>query len=67
MDKTDIIILHRDDLFEASKDKSIEGIGHLDFDIYHEVVCCNSVIMFIDDTGVCKILKNRYGQAGIVN
>ena len=65
--ETSVMILNREDLHGDKKNKSFHSIMSNDFDILvsrasHEC----GVVLFIDDDGNTKILKNRYGYEGFI-
>jgi hypothetical protein len=62
-----ILMLDRRDLNKVASKKTIEEISHLDFvatsmQVFFEA----AFILFVDDDGRMKILKNRHGKDGIV-
>jgi len=56
-----VLILERTDLFDCFKDKKISLIDFSDFVISFNLTCEQSLILFIDDNGETRILKNRFG------
>jgi hypothetical protein len=62
MIKTDVIIYERIDLIVHSKNKDISEIKYCDFRISNEIFNKASIVLFVDDNGRTKILKNRYGN-----
>ena len=64
MRKEETLILEREDMIETHQGKDILLIGFTDFKIsvrpFHE----NGIILFIDNNGDTKILKNRFGDKG---
>jgi hypothetical protein len=59
------LILKREDLNESSKNKNILLLKYNDFvhGTYNKITT-NGVVLFVDDNGKTKILKNRYGDNG---
>jgi hypothetical protein len=62
MRKEEILILGREDMFEVNKGKDILSIYFTDFKISGKHYQDNGIILFIDDNGDTKILKNRFGN-----
>lgn len=64
MRKEETLILGREDMTELNQGKNILLVDFNDFKIsikpFHE----NGIILFIDDNGDTKILKNRFGDKG---
>ena len=64
MRKEETLVLEREDMIENHQGKDILLIGFTDFKIsvrpFHE----NGIILFIDNNGDTKILKNRFGDKG---
>lgn len=62
-----ILMLDRRDLNKTANKKTIEEISHLDFVVTSMQVFFEAAfILFVDDDGRMKILKNRHGKDGIV-
>ena len=61
MIKNEVIILNRDDKVFHNKNKEFDKIEYYDFKISREIFSKASIILFIDNNGRTKILKNRYG------
>lgn len=62
-----ILILHRGDLRESSKEKSIESIQYDDFSMSRAIMNVDFVL-FIDykEKHMEKILKSRWGKDGVI-
>jgi hypothetical protein len=62
MKKEELLILERKDLIHGAIDKKMVDIEYMDF---RSLVCSNiltsNFVVFIDDDGKNKIIKNRYG------
>lgn len=62
MRKEETLILEREDMIKTRQGKDILLIGFTDFKIsvrpFHE----NGIVLFIDNNGDTKILKNRFGD-----
>jgi len=61
---TDTLILGREDMIDTEKGKNILLIDILDFKISVKPFQTHGVVLFIDDNGHTKILKNRFGDDG---
>ena len=61
MRKEEALVLGREDMIEAEIGKPIHLIDFTDFRISHTHFQ-QSIVLFIDDNGQTKILKNRYGE-----
>ena len=62
-----ILMLDRRDLNKTTSKKTIEEISHLDFVVTSMQVFFEAAfILFVDDDGKMKVLKNRHGKDGIV-
>lgn len=59
------VIFTRPDLFLDCKQKLLEDITITDFNEI-EIIRKNAIVMFIDSAGDTKILKNKYGNRGVV-
>lgn len=59
-----ILILEREDLKEMSIGRDLFRLTFLDTKISEKVMRNNGIILFIDENGDTKILKNRYGDKG---
>jgi hypothetical protein len=64
MRKEETLILGREDMIETKNGKSILLIDFTDFKISVKPFQENGIILFIDDNGQTKIIKNRYGDKG---
>jgi hypothetical protein len=64
MRKEEILILEREDMIETKNSKSILLIDFTDFKISVKPLQENEIVLFIDNNGQTKILKNRYGDKG---
>jgi len=62
MKKEELLILERKDLIHGAIDKKIDDIDIRDLRLlaYSNILTSNFVV-FIDENGKNKILKNRYG------
>ena len=58
------LILGREDMFETQQGKNILLIDFTDFKISVNKTLENGIIVFIDNNGDTKILKNRFGDKG---
>lgn len=56
-----VLILERSDLLDMFKDKDFSLIDFSDFSLSYQRMYEQSLILFIDDNGEIKILKNRFG------
>lgn len=65
MRKEETLILGREDMIETHKGKNILLIDFTDFKISVRPLKENGIILFIDNNGDTKILKNRFGDKGI--
>lgn len=61
-----ILVLRRNNLIVPSQNKPYEDVEYTDIARSFEPVTQASVVMFIDEFGNTKLLKNRYGNGGIV-
>ncbi len=62
-----ILVLTNEDLNERHKDKTIEEIGITDFNYNIREFHTVPFIIFIDKVNMgVKLLKNRYGNEGVV-
>jgi len=60
-----VIILERNDLINTSIGKSILLIGYSDFVCeMKEKLLKGNIVLFVDNNGQTKIIKNRYGDNG---
>lgn len=64
MKKEETLILGREDMFETQQGKNILLIDFTDFKISVNKILENGIIVFIDNNGDTKILKNRFGDKG---
>jgi hypothetical protein len=64
MRKEVTLILGREDMIKTKNGKNILLIDFTDFEISVKPFQENGIILFIDDNGQTKILKNRYGDKG---
>ena len=64
MRKEETLILERDDMIETHQGKDILLIDFTDFKISVRPLQENGIILFIDNNGDTKILKNRFGDKG---
>ena len=64
MRKEETLILGREDMFETQQGKNILLIDFTDFKISVNKTLENGIIVFIDNNGDTKILKNRFGDKG---
>ena len=64
MRKEETLILGREDMFETQQGKNILLIDFTDFKISVNKILENGIIVFIDNNGDTKILKNRFGDKG---
>lgn len=63
-----ILIFRREDLLRDRCDKTFDELIYYDFKSdSRETMLTMPVIMFIDDNGETKILKNRWGDEGNIN
>jgi predicted DNA binding protein len=59
------ILLNRTDLIEGSKTKDIVYINKTDFTSFlNRDLANNDIIIFVDNNGESKIIKNTYGDKG---
>lgn len=58
------IMLGREDMIPKKTGKDILLIDFGDFKISEKPIRENDLIIFVDDNGLTKILKNRYGDKG---
>jgi hypothetical protein len=68
METARCIILRRNDLRKPSEDKPFIDIKYDDFRStqFDDKFTINEIILFIDNKGETKVLKNRYGNQGVV-
>lgn len=59
------VILFRSDLLEGDKDLSIDCIGYHNFKIEISMTQLSPLLIFVDDNGNTKIIKNRFGDQGL--
>jgi len=64
MRKEETLILEREDMIENNQGKDIRIIDFTDFKISVKPFQENGIILFIDNNGDTKILKNRFGDKG---
>lgn len=64
MKKEETLILGREDMIERNQGKNILLIDFTDFKISVKPFQENGIILFIDNNGDTKILKNRFGDKG---
>ena len=64
MRKEETLILGREDMFETQQGKNILLIDFTDFKISVNKTLENGIIVFIDNNGDTKILKNRFVDKG---
>ena len=64
MKKEETLILGREDMFETQQGKNILLIDFTDFKISVNKTLENGIIVFIDNNGDTKILKNRFVDKG---
>ena len=65
MIRVNTVLLKRDDLIESSKLKDIIYINIADFTSYiRKDLSSNDIIIFVDNNGESKIIKNIYGDKG---
>ena len=62
----EILILDREDLVEKAKSKKVSDINAYDIKGTIKPFCNNGFVLFVDDDGSTKLLKNRYGKTGKV-
>lgn len=60
MIKDEVIILDRNDL-TFHNNKEFSEIQYYDFKISYGKIAKASIVLFVDNDGRTKILKNRYG------
>ena len=61
----DTLILERKDLLEQFKTVNIDKIESSDFKTSYDIIQSNNVILFIDNDGTLKIIKNGFKRNGI--
>jgi hypothetical protein len=66
MEKT-ILILQNDNLIRTSTDKQIKDIRIFDFKYGMSKALKYDIIIYISASGDTVVLKNRYGDIGVVN
>jgi hypothetical protein len=66
MEKT-ILILQNDNLIRTSTDKQIKDIRIFDFKYGMSKALKYDIIIYISASGDTVVLKNRYGDTGVVN
>jgi predicted DNA binding protein len=65
MIQVNTILLNRTDLIEGSKTKDIVYINKTDFTSFlNRDLANNDIIIFVDNNGESKIIKNTYGDKG---
>ena len=64
MRKEETLILGREDMIESNQGKDILLVDFTDFKISVKPFQENGIILFIDNNGDTKILKNRFGDKG---
>jgi len=64
MRKEETLIVGREDLIDNSKSKDILLINFTDFNSSMNPFQNNNIVLFIDDNGETKIMKNRFGDDG---
>ncbi len=64
MRKEETLILKREDMIESNQGKDILLVDFTDFKISVKTFQENEIILFIDNNGYTKILKNRFGDKG---
>ena len=66
MKKEEVLIAHREDLLKCVKEKDIHLINFDDLKGTLMPFQENGIVLFIDNNGDTKVLKNRYGGRGMV-
>tara|TARA_R110000868_G_scaffold5274_3_gene32454 strand:+ start:104 stop:445 length:342 start_codon:yes stop_codon:yes gene_type:complete len=61
-----VTIFRRGDLIYSARNKPMSDVVYTDLAGSNDNYVNNSVVMFIDNNGQTKILKNRYGDGGVV-
>jgi hypothetical protein len=56
-----VLILERTDLLDSFKDKKFSLIDFNDFSLSFQRMLSYPLILFIDNNGETRILKNRFG------
>jgi hypothetical protein len=64
MRKEEVLILGIEDMIDSHKGKDILLIDFTHFKISVKPFRVNGIILFIDENGHTKIIKNRYGDKG---
>jgi len=65
MKEDKVLILEREDLNKGCEKLSISSITYYNFKVSVNQKCLShGLVLFIDDNGQTKILKNRYGYNG---
>ena len=64
MRKEETLILGREDMIERNQGKDILLVDFTDFKISVRHFQENGIILFIDNNGDVKILKNKFGDKG---
>ena len=62
----DLLVLTREDLITISENKKINDINSFDIKGTFQPFASASLVIFVDDNGSTRILKNRYGKIGDV-
>lgn len=55
------LILKREDLVDSQKTKDLSSIELKDFKTSNSLFITHDYVLFIDDDGETKLLKNRFG------
>jgi len=66
MKEEKVLILGRLDLHPHASKKRVKDVSHIDFLCPVETFYKENLILFVDDNGTTRVLKNRYGDRGIV-
>jgi hypothetical protein len=59
------LILERTELKQHAIGKDINLISFIDFKISDQLFLTHTIILFIDNNGETRILKNRFGDKGV--
>jgi hypothetical protein len=62
---TALVVFNRD-LNKENRKLSISDIEWTHLGISHKSFCKENIVMYVDTDGNTKILKNRYGNKGVV-
>lgn len=62
MFKEPTLILRKGDLIERSHDKTIDEVEFTDFMCSYVQIAEEKIILYIDENGNTRILKNQYGN-----